>query len=102
MNDPVASPRPAALDDLGRPLGEQIEARDRGTWLAAMIFGASALLFVGGAMAHRPTIALVSLFATKEEPVAPVVVEKPATTERPARNEERRNGRQQSRNRNGR
>src|SRR6185437_15465500 len=40
-----------------------IEARDRGTWLAAMIFGASALLFVGGAMAHRPTIALVSLFA---------------------------------------
>ncbi|WP_433898326.1 ribonuclease E [Pseudomonas sp. PSE1(2024)] len=44
---------------------------------------------------------LVSLFATKEEPVAPVVVEKPAT-ERPARNEERRNGRQQSRNRNGR
>ncbi|WP_036985156.1 ribonuclease E, partial [Pseudomonas chlororaphis] len=44
---------------------------------------------------------LVSLFATKEEPAAPVVVEKPAT-ERPARNEERRNGRQQSRNRNGR
>ncbi|PPK38397.1 ribonuclease E [Pseudomonas laurylsulfatiphila] len=44
---------------------------------------------------------LVSLFATKEEPVAPVVVEKPAA-ERPARNEERRNGRQQSRNRNGR
>ncbi len=42
---------------------------------------------------------LVSLFATKEEPVAPVVVEKPAA-ERPARNEERRNGRQQSRNRN--
>ncbi|MFK7459803.1 ribonuclease E, partial [Pseudomonas sp. Env-10] len=41
---------------------------------------------------------LVSLFATKEEPAAPVVVEKPAT-ERPARNEERRNGRQQSRNR---
>ncbi|MBW4964585.1 hypothetical protein KZZ06_21570, partial [Sulfitobacter sp. CW3] len=35
---------------------------------------------------------LVSLFATKEEPVAPVVVEKPAA-ERPARNEERRNGR---------
>ncbi|VVP64625.1 Ribonuclease E [Pseudomonas fluorescens] len=44
---------------------------------------------------------LVSLFATKEEPAAPVVVEKPAS-ERPARNEERRNGRQQSRNRNGR
>ncbi|WP_410021123.1 MULTISPECIES: ribonuclease E [unclassified Pseudomonas] len=44
---------------------------------------------------------LVSLFATKEEPAAPAVVEKPAT-ERPARNEERRNGRQQSRNRNGR
>ncbi|MGY2182727.1 ribonuclease E [Pseudomonas agarici] len=44
---------------------------------------------------------LVRLFATKEEPAAPVVVEKPAT-ERPARNEERRNGRQQSRNRNGR
>lgn len=44
---------------------------------------------------------LVSLFATKEEPVAPAVVEKPVT-ERPARNEERRNGRQQSRNRNGR
>ena len=40
-----------------------IGARDRGTWLAAMIFGASALLFVAGAMAHRPTIALVSLFA---------------------------------------
>lgn len=38
---------------------------------------------------------LVSLFATKEEPAAPVVVEKPAT-ERPARNEERRNGRQQA------
>lgn len=44
---------------------------------------------------------LVSLFATKEEPAAPVVVEKLAA-ERPARNEERRNGRQQSRNRNGR
>jgi ribonuclease E len=44
---------------------------------------------------------LVSLFATKEEPVAPAVVEKPAA-ERPARNEERRNGRQQSRTRNGR
>ncbi|QLG96503.1 ribonuclease E [Pseudomonas yamanorum] len=44
---------------------------------------------------------LVSLFATKEEPVAPTVAEKPVT-ERPARNEERRNGRQQSRNRNGR
>jgi MFS family permease len=40
-----------------------IEARDRGAWLAAMIVGASTLLFVGGAMAHRPTIALVSLFA---------------------------------------
>ncbi|MGO2285050.1 ribonuclease E [Pseudomonas lundensis] len=45
---------------------------------------------------------LVSLFASKEEPApAPTVVEKPAT-ERPQRNEERRNGRQQSRNRNGR
>ncbi|MBC2657055.1 ribonuclease E [Pseudomonas sp. MSSRFD41] len=44
---------------------------------------------------------LVSLFASKEEPAAPVVAEKPAP-ERPARNEERRNGRQQSRNRNGR
>ncbi|WOE81371.1 ribonuclease E [Pseudomonas protegens] len=46
---------------------------------------------------------LVSLFATKEEPAAPVVVEKPVT-ERPARSneEQRRNGRQQSRNRNGR
>lgn len=42
---------------------------------------------------------LVSLFATKEAPAAPVVVEKPAAAaERPAR-EERRNGRQQSRNR---
>ena len=39
-----------------------IEARDRGARLAAMVAGASALLFVGGAMAHRPTIALVSLF----------------------------------------
>ncbi len=39
-----------------------IEARDRGARLAAMVAGASALLFVGGAMAHRPTVALVSLF----------------------------------------
>jgi MFS family permease len=39
-----------------------IEAGDRGAWLAAMIVGASLLLFAGGAMAHRPTIALVSLF----------------------------------------
>jgi MFS family permease len=39
-----------------------IEAADRGAWLAAMIVGASLLLFAGGAMAHRPTIALVSLF----------------------------------------
>ncbi len=39
-----------------------IEARDRGARLAAMVAGASVLLFVGGAMAHRPTIALVSLF----------------------------------------
>ncbi|MGH8381191.1 ribonuclease E [Pseudomonas sp.] len=45
---------------------------------------------------------LVSLFAGKDEPAAaPVVAEKPAT-ERPQRNEERRTGRQQSRNRNGR
>ncbi len=39
-----------------------IEARDRGAWLAALVTGASALLFAGGAMAHRPTIALVCLF----------------------------------------
>jgi MFS family permease len=39
-----------------------IEAADRGAWLAAMIVLASLLLFAGGAMAHRPTIALVSLF----------------------------------------
>ena len=46
---------------------------------------------------------LVSLFAGKDEPVAAPVAntEKPAA-ERPQRNEERRNGRQQSRNRNGR
>jgi MFS family permease len=40
-----------------------IEARDRGVRLAALVTGASALLFAGGAMAHRPTVALVSLFA---------------------------------------
>jgi len=39
-----------------------IEARDRGARLAAMVAGASALLFVGGAMAHQPTVALISLF----------------------------------------
>jgi hypothetical protein len=39
-----------------------IEARDRGARLAALVTGASALLFVGGAMAHRPTVALISLF----------------------------------------
>ena len=39
-----------------------IEARDRGARLAAIVAGASALLFVGGAMAHRPTVALISLF----------------------------------------
>ena len=40
-----------------------IEVRDRGARLAALVAGASALLFVSGAMAHRPTVALVSLFA---------------------------------------
>ena len=40
-----------------------IEARDRGARLAAMVAGASVLLFVGGAMAQRPTVALISLFA---------------------------------------
>ncbi|MDY7561318.1 ribonuclease E [Pseudomonas sp. CCC3.2] len=44
---------------------------------------------------------LVSLFAVKEEPKA-VVVEKPAAERPAARNDERRNGRQQSRSRNGR
>jgi MFS family permease len=39
-----------------------IAARDRGARLAAMVAGASVLLFAGGAMAHRPTIALASLF----------------------------------------
>ncbi len=39
-----------------------IEAADRGAWLAAMVAGASLLLFVGGAMAYRPTLALASLF----------------------------------------
>jgi MFS family permease len=39
-----------------------VEARDRGARLAAIVAGASALLFVGGAMAHRPTVALISLF----------------------------------------
>jgi MFS family permease len=39
-----------------------VEARDRGARLAALVTGASALLFVGGAMAHRPTVALISLF----------------------------------------
>jgi MFS family permease len=39
-----------------------IEARDRGAWLAAMVAGASALLFMGGAMGRRPTVALISLF----------------------------------------
>ncbi|WP_296309471.1 ribonuclease E [Pseudomonas sp.] len=60
-------------------------------------------------VAHEPSLfkglvkSLVSLFASKEEPApAPAaVVEKPAA-ERPARNDERRNGRQQSRSRNGR
>jgi MFS family permease len=39
-----------------------IEARDRGARLAAIVTGASVLLFLGGAMAHQPTVALVSLF----------------------------------------
>lgn len=39
-----------------------IEAAERGARLAAMVVGTSLLLFVSGAMAHRPTIALVSLF----------------------------------------
>jgi MFS family permease len=39
-----------------------IAARDRGAWLASIVAGASALLFVGGAMGHRPTVALISLF----------------------------------------
>ncbi|MGX5219022.1 ribonuclease E [Pseudomonas segetis] len=43
---------------------------------------------------------LVSLFATKEEEQPVVVIEK--KSERPARNDERRNGRQQNRNRGGR
>lgn len=43
---------------------------------------------------------LVSLFATKEEEKPVVVIEK--KSERPARNDERRNGRQQNRNRGGR
>ena len=41
---------------------------------------------------------LLLLIASKEEPAPQAVVEKPATTERPARNEDRRNVRQQSRN----
>jgi len=40
-----------------------IEARDRGTWMAATTFSASLLLFAGGAVVHRPTAALFALFA---------------------------------------
>jgi MFS family permease len=40
-----------------------IEAGNRGARMAALVAGASALLFAAGAMAHRPTVALVSLFA---------------------------------------
>ena len=40
-----------------------IEARDRGAWMATTTFGASLLLFAGGAVAHRPTAALIALFA---------------------------------------
>jgi ribonuclease E len=57
-------------------------------------------------VAHEPSLfkglvkSLVSLFASKEEPAAPAaVVEKPVAEQRPARNDERRNGRQQSRSR---
>jgi MFS family permease len=39
-----------------------IDARDRGARLAAIVTVASLLLLVGGAMAHRPTVALISLF----------------------------------------
>ncbi len=46
---------------------------------------------------------LVGLFAGKEEPAQPVVAEKkPATGQRPQRNDERRNGRSQNRSRGGR
>ncbi|HLK87519.1 MAG TPA: MFS transporter [Candidatus Binataceae bacterium] len=39
-----------------------VSSRDRGARLSAIVAVASPLLFVGGAMAERPTIALVSLF----------------------------------------
>ena len=39
-----------------------IEARDRGARLAAIVTGASVLLFAGGALSHQPTAALASLF----------------------------------------
>ncbi len=39
-----------------------IDARDRGARLATIVAVASLLLLVGGAMAHRPTVALTSLF----------------------------------------